>query len=559
MSEKTKALILHGRGISAGIAIGTAYVVSTDVPIIRDRRSDDRELQLQRYNEARYAAARELDVLISSATARSESDSAQILEIHKLLLEDEEICEYIERAIADTGYTAEYAAQLALTDFSERLANMSDPYMRARGADVADVLKRLIKCLLSPYEKEMQGASRGFPHDCIVFADDLSPSRTASLDRTRVRAIVTVQGSAVSHTAIIARSMGIPAVIGVDRGLMELICNGQSVTVEVNGAEGIVTVCPNEAQLEAARVRLEKQSECERLLKSLKGQDNVTRDGRRIDVFCNIGSAAEVSAALEADAGGIGLFRSELLFLESKQAPGEDEQFCVYRDVLTSMGDRPVIIRTLDIGADKQVDYLGLEHEENPALGLRASRLCLARPELLFTQLSALLRASVYGRLGIMFPMISSVEELCRVLDICHKVRESLEAKGVPVNKETSLGIMVETPAAAIISDKLSQMVDFFSIGTNDLTQYTLAIDRQNMALEPFLDTHHEAVLRLIELTVQNAHKQGIWVGICGELAADTSLTERFIRMGVDELSVAPSQVLRVRRAVRESVAMAEG
>ena len=417
--------------------------------------------------------------------------------------------------------------------------------MQARAADVQDISNRIIACL-SDSKKTHTSMIK---EKIIVCADDLAPSETVSLDKDQVLAFVTAYGSNNSHTAILARNMGIPAIIGVGEEFLSVIKDGD--TAIADGFTGELMVEPDKAALSAACEKQEEEAEKKELLQKLKGKTNVTKDGTHIHVYANIGSVDHIGAVLLNDADGIGLFRSEFLYLDHSDYPSEEELYRVYRRVLESMAAKKVIIRTLDIGADKRVDYFNLEKEENPALGLRAIRLCLTRPEMFKTQLKALYRASVYGRLGIMFPMITSVDELERILALCEQVKRELAIKGIKYARDIEMGIMIETPAAAIISDRLAPMVDFFSVGTNDLTQYTLACDRQNPYVEPFCDTHHEAILRLIETTVKNAHANGAWVGICGELAADTTLTETFLRMGVDELSVSPTFVLRVRDAVR--------
>ena len=416
--------------------------------------------------------------------------------------------------------------------------------MQARAADVKDISNRIISCL-----SENQDESAASDEKVIICADDLAPSETVLLDKDKVLAFVTAFGSSNSHTAILARNMNIPAIIGVGEELLKSVRDGDFAAVD--GYSGEIFVDPDEE----TRTRLERKraedEEKKRLLQELKGKENITLDGTKVNIYANIGSVDNIGSVLANDAGGIGLFRSEFLYLESSDYPTEEQQFAAYRKVLESMAGKKVIIRTLDIGADKQVDYFNLAKEENPALGCRAIRICLTRPEIFRTQLRALYRASAYGTLGIMFPMITSVPELEKIRSICEEVRNELKSEGVEISDQVELGIMIETPAAAVISDRLAPMVDFFSVGTNDLTQYTLACDRQNAAIEQFVDTHHEAVLRLIEMSAKNAHEHGAWIGICGELAADTSLTECFLRMGIDELSVSPAFVLKVRDAVR--------
>lgn len=539
MTEK----VLKGRGACHGIAIGTACVIKDVGAVPLARLADDADAERSRLARATDEASSELDGLYRKTLADAGDEAAEIFSIHGMLLEDEDVVLAIEERIVK-GYTAEYAVFVALEDVAQSFFAMDDPYLNARGADVLDIRGRLLRRLGFGAQDAVE-----LPHDAIVIARDLSPSQTASLDTKRVKGIVTAAGSVSSHTAILARSMGIPAVIGVGDELLRCVRDGD--TVVVDGRVGEVLPSPSQDELSAARVRLAEYLESEEQLTLLKGLETVTPDGQRIELCANVGSVRDLDAVIASDAEGIGLFRSEQLYLERATAPTEEDQLRVYRELLLKMGQKRVIIRTLDVGADKQVGYLGCETEENPALGLRAIRLCLERPALFRTQLSALYRASVYGRLGIMFPMITSVGEVERILALCDEVKSDLAARGVPFSPDVEMGIMIETPAAAVISDRLAPLVDFFSIGTNDLTQYTLAIDRQNPSLDGFLDTHHEAILRLIELTVKNAHPHGTRVGICGELAADTGLTEFFLRIGVDELSVAPSEVLRVRRRVR--------
>ena len=422
---------------------------------------------------------------------------------------------------------------------------IDDSYMQARSADVRDISNRLILCL-----KETGQSSLIADEKVIICADDLAPSETVALEKDKVLAFVTAHGSYNSHTAILARNMNIPAIIGVGGEFLNAIEDGELAIA--NGFTGEFIVHPDEKILEEAKAKQREEEEKRELLEKLRGKDNVTLDGTKINIYANIGSVEDVGAVLVNDAGGIGLFRSEFLYLGREDYPSEEEQFKAYKRVLESMASKKVIIRTLDIGADKQADYFNLDKEENPALGLRAIRLCLTRPEMFKTQLRALYRASIYGKLGIMFPMITSTEELEQIFSLCEEVKAELTADGLKYSDTIELGIMIETPAAAVISDQLAPMVDFFSVGTNDLTQYTLACDRQNPKVDPFCDIHHEAILRLIEMATQNAHKNGAWIGICGELAADTRLTERFLRMGIDELSVSPSFVLKVRDVVRK-------
>ena len=462
-----------------------------------------------------------------------------------MMIEDEDYNESIASIIETQSVNAEYAVAVTADNFSEMFASMDDAYMQARSADVKDISNRIISCL-----SDGGGSDAVSDEKVIICADDLAPSETVQLDKDKVLAFVTAFGSSNSHTAILARNMNIPAVIGVGTELLNTVKSG--VFAAVDGYTGEIFIDPDEETVARLEKKRKEDEEKKHLLQELKGKENVTLDGRKINIYANIGSVDNIGAVLANDAGGIGLFRSEFLYLESSDYPTEEQQFAAYKRVLESMAGKKVIIRTLDIGADKQVDYFGLEKEENPALGYRAIRICLTRHEIFRTQLRALYRASAYGNLGIMFPMITSVSEVEKILAMCGEVREQLRSEGVEVSDNVELGIMIETPAAAIISDRLAPMVDFFSVGTNDLTQYTLACDRQNANIEQFIDTHHEAILRLIEMSAENAHKHGAWIGICGELAADTSLTETFLRMGIDELSVSPTFVLKVRDAVRK-------
>ena len=462
-----------------------------------------------------------------------------------MMLEDEDYKNEITNIIKSERFNAEYAVSMTSVKFASIFEAMDDAYMQARGADIRDISNRLISLLLGKASTDIS-LNKGN----IICADDLTPSEAMSLDRGKVSAFITSAGSASSHTAILAKSMGIPAVIGLGDDLMTLTDGAEAI---VDGFSGRVYISPDADT--SARMREKRNADLQRkaLLEEYKGLENITLDGTKIDLFANIQCLQELSSVTSNDAGGIGLFRSEFLYLDRKDFPTEDEQFEVYKKVLSHMNGKKVIIRTLDIGADKQADYFKLEKEENPALGLRAIRICLSRPDIFRPQLRALLRASVYGNLGIMFPMISSVSELKKTLNLVDDVKQELTAKGISFSPDTELGIMIETPAAAVTSDLLAPLVDFFSIGTNDLTQYTLALDRQNRRLDRFFDPHHEAVLRLIELTVNNAHAHGKWVGLCGELGADTELTERFLRMGIDELSVSPSFILPLRDKIRKT------
>ncbi len=533
-----------GKSVYAAVAIGRIRVFRRQDMQVRRTRTDDPEAELRRLARAKEETLRQLQEIYEKAHREVGESGAQIFEIHMMMVEDEDYNDAITGMIRGQHVSAEYAVAVTGDHFARMFAAMEDGYMQARAADVRDISNRLVACLRGGGTAEAPSEER-----VILCADDLAPSETVGLDKDKVLAFVTAQGSRNSHTAILARNLNIPAVIGVGEAFLTQVQDGDMAIVD--GFAGRLLVSPDAQTLAAAQRKQEEDAAQKALLRELRGKDDVTRDGRRIHIYANIGSADGIGAVLQSDAAGIGLFRSECLYLGREDYPTEEEQFQVYRRVLESMGGKKVIIRTLDIGADKQADYFHLEKEENPALGLRAVRLCLTRPELFRTQLRALYRASVCGRLGIMFPMIASVPELSEVLAICEEVKASLAAEGLEFDRSLETGIMIETPAAAIISDRLAPMVDFFSVGTNDLTQYTLACDRQNPALERFCDPHHEAVLRLIARAAENAHAHGAWIGICGELAADTRLTEAFLRMGIDELSVAPAFVLRVRDAVR--------
>lgn len=534
-----------GKGVYSAVAIGKISVFKKrDVSVTRTHITDA-AAELERVEQAKQKAAGQLQAIYDKALREVGETNAQIFEIHMMMLDDEDYNDSIRSIIETQSVNAEYAVAVTADNFSEMFASMEDPYMQARSADVRDISNRLIANLTGTAS---EGASGG--DKMIVCAEDLAPSETVALDKDKVLAFVTAKGSSNSHTAILARNMNIPAVIGAGDEFLSSITDGQ--TAAVDGYTGEIFLDPDEETIAKYSRKREADEEKKRLLQELKGKENVTLDGRKINIFANISGTDNIGAVLLNDAGGIGLFRSEFLYLENTDFPTEDQQFQAYKRVLESMAGKKVVIRTLDIGADKQVDYFGLKKEENPALGLRAIRICLTRPEIFRTQLRALYRASVFGNLAIMFPMITSVREVERIKSICDEVKQELCSEGIEYSDKVELGIMIETPAAAIISDQLAPLVDFFSVGTNDLTQYTLACDRQNPDIEEFIDTHHEAVLRLIEMSAENAHKNGAWIGICGELAADTTLTEQFLRMGIDELSVSAPFVLKVRDAVRK-------
>ena len=533
-----------GKGVYGAIAMGKISVFQKQDTLIQRTSVKDTEAEKARVEAAKAAAAEQLQAIYEKALKEVGETNAQIFEIHMMMLEDDDYNESIQNIIDTQKVNAEYAVSITADNFAEMFSAMDDAYMQARAADVQDISDRIIANLTGNVAVQEDSGEKH-----IICADDLAPSETVSLDKDKVLAFVTAHGSSNSHTAILARNMNIPAVIGVGSDFLKEVQDGTEAIVD--GFTGEIFVEPDE---ETRRRLLEKQKadeEKKRLLLELKGKENVTRDGTKVNIYANIGSADNIGAVLLNDAGGIGLFRSEFLYLENNDYPNEEQQFLAYKRVLESMAGKKVIIRTLDIGADKQVDYFHLKKEDNPAMGYRAIRICLTRPEIFKTQLRALYRASIYGNLGVMFPMITSVSELEKILAICEEVKAELREQGVTYSDTMELGIMIETPAAAIISDRLAPMVDFFSVGTNDLTQYTLACDRQNPDIEPFIDTHHEAILRLIEMSAKNAHANGAWIGICGELAADTTLTETFLRMGIDELSVSPAFVLKVRDAVR--------
>ena len=533
-----------GKGVYGAVAMGKISVFQKQDTLIQRTSVKDTEAEKARVEAAKAAAAEQLQAIYEKALKEVGETNAQIFEIHMMMLEDDDYNESIQNIIDTQKVNAEYAVSITADNFAEMFSAMDDAYMQARAADVRDISDRIIANLTGNVAVQEDSGEKH-----IICADDLAPSETVSLDKDKVLAFVTAHGSSNSHTAILARNMNIPAVIGVGSDFLKEVQDGTEAIVD--GFTGGIFVEPDE---ETRRRLLEKQQadeEKKRLLLELKGKENVTRDGTKVNIYANIGSVDNIGAVLLNDAGGIGLFRSEFLYLENNDYPNEEQQFLAYKRVLESMAGKKVIIRTLDIGADKQVDYFHLKKEDNPAMGYRAIRICLTRPEIFKTQLRALYRASIYGNLGVMFPMITSVSELEKILAICEEVKAELREQGVTYSDTMELGIMIETPAAAIISDRLAPMVDFFSVGTNDLTQYTLACDRQNPDIEPFIDTHHEAILRLIEMSAKNAHANGAWIGICGELAADTTLTETFLRMGIDELSVSPAFVLKVRDAVR--------
>ncbi len=534
---------LKGKSVYKGVAFGKISVLKKDDYVVKRVKIEDTQAELQRVEEAVEASKQQLQKLYEKALKEVGEASAAIFEVHQMMLEDEDYKESIENIISTQQVNAEYAVASTGDNFSQMFASMDDDYMRARAADIKDISNRLVKNLSGQSADVMD-----LDEPVIVVADDLSPSETVQMDKEKILAFVTVHGSANSHTAILARMMNIPALIGVDMDLEALYTGTEAA---VDGFHGEFFVDPSEEVKERIQRKIEEEKEKQELLQQLRGKENVTKGGRHINLYANIGSVADMGYVLENDAGGIGLFRSEFLYIGRNELPDEEEQFQAYKQAVQNMAGKKVIIRTLDIGADKQADYLNIEKEENPALGYRAIRICLAQPEIFKTQLRALFRASAYGNLSIMYPMITSTEEVAQIQEIVQEVKEELKTDGIPYN-DVEEGIMIETPAAVMISDELAKMVDFFSIGTNDLTQYTLAIDRQNEKLDRFYNPHHKAILKMIQMVVDSAHQEGKWAGICGELGADPELTETFVRMGVDELSVAPSMILKLRKIIRE-------
>ena len=533
-----------GKGVYSAVAVGKISVFKRQDVQVKRIKVENADNELKRLEDAKAAAITQLGEIYEKALKEVGEANAAIFDIHMMMVEDEDYNDAIVEMITSQNVNAEYAVAITGDNFAEMFAAMDDAYMQARSADVRDISNRIINCLMCSMTNEEKSNE-----PVIICADDLAPSETVSLDKDKVLAFVTAHGSSNSHTAILARNMNIPAIIGVGEEFLSAVKDGDIAVA--NGFTGEFILDPDAETIEAAEIKRAEEQEKKELLQKLKGKENVTLDGRKINIYANIGSADNIGAVLLNDAGGIGLFRSEFLYLENSDYPTEEEQFKIYRRVLESMAGKKVIIRTLDIGADKQCDYFNMPKEENPALGIRAIRLCLNRPEIFRTQLRALFRASAFGNLGIMFPMIANVWELEEILAMCESVKAELKKYGIEYSEETELGIMIETPAAALISHKLAPMVDFFSIGTNDLTQYTLACDRQNPDIDRFCDTHHEAIIKLIEMAAESAHRYGKWIGICGELAADTTLTETFLRIGIDELSVSPSFVLKVRDTVR--------
>ena len=531
-----------GKKIFSGIAIGKIRFYSKAENKVSRTKVADVEAEITRYEEAKQTASEQLEKLYEKALVEVGEANAEIFNVHIMMLEDDDFNESVHNIITSQKVNAEYAVASTGDNFAEMFANMDDEYFKARSADIKDITERVLTILCG----NGQGGDIG-EEPVVIVAEDLAPSETVQMDKKKLLAFVTRLGSSNSHTAILARTMGIPALAGV-----EIDPSWDGKIGIVDGYEGTFLVNPPMPVLEAYFKKKAADDEQKQLLQTLKGKENITKSGQKINLYANIGNPGDLMSVLENDAGGIGLFRSEFLYLESSTYPSEEEQFQAYRKVVETMGGKKVIIRTLDIGADKQVDYFNLDKEDNPALGYRAIRICLTRPEIFRTQLRALFRASAYGNLAIMYPMIISVDEVRKIKKISDEVKKELISEGVEIG-QVEEGIMIETPAAAVISDELAKLVDFFSIGTNDLTQYTLAIDRQNAKLDEFYDAHHPAVLRLIETVVKNAHNAGIWAGICGELGADTTLTETFLKMGLDELSVSPGCILPVRKVIRET------
>ena len=533
----------QGKSVGNGVAIGKIFVYKKGEQQVKRYRVEDVDAEVARFRKAQETSIAQLQDLYEKSVKSIGEASAAIFEIHQMMLQDNGFVEAIENIVTTQSVNAEYAVAATADNFYKMFSDMEDDYMRERAADVKDISERLLAVL--------NGKSAGMDalkEPVIIAADDLAPSETVQLDKDKVLAFVTVHGSLNSHTAILARTMNIPALIGTPVALDEV--DGKLAVID--GAKGILYVEPEEALLKTMQHRRKEEEETKALLLTLRGKDNITLDGKKVQLYANIGNSKDLAMVMQNDAGGIGLFRSEFLYLEKDDYPTEEEQFAVYKTVAETMAGKKVIIRTLDIGADKQADYFQLAHEENPAMGLRAIRICLTRPEVFKTQLRAIFRASAYGTIAIMYPMIISVEEVRKIKEIVSEVKKELDRQGIAYG-EVEQGIMIETPAAVMMSDELAKEVDFFSIGTNDLTQYTLAIDRQNPELDDFYDSHHPAILRMIQTVVDNAHRAGIWAGICGELGADTSLTQTFLKMGVDELSVSPGRILPIRKIILET------
>lgn len=537
-------ITLAGKSVFGGVAIGKLQFYKRSEITIKRSRVEDTAAQVKRFEDAKAKTLAVLQELYEKAVEDVGEANAMIFEVHQMMLSDPDYVESIVNIIETQEVNAEYAIGTTADNFSAMFAAMDDAYMQGRAADVKDVSERLLRVLL---EQETEGMQMTEP--VIIAADDLVPSETVQLDKDKVLSFVTMYGSSNSHTAILARTMNIPAVIGIGEELKEEYDGKLAI---VDGLEGKVYIDPDVGTMEEMREKQKREAEKKELLNQLKGRENVTKSGQKVNVYANIGNLSDLGTVIKNDAGGIGLFRSEFLYLENETFPTEEQQFAVYKQVAETMAGKRVIIRTLDIGADKQVDYFGLDKEENPALGYRAIRICLTRPDIFKTQLRALYRASAFGQIAIMFPMIISVKEVKKIKAMIEEVKAELREEGTSFREDVELGIMIETPAAVMVSRDLAKEVDFFSVGTNDLTQYTLAIDRQNQKLEEFYDPHHPAILSMIRMAAESAHAEGAWIGICGELGADLELTEEFLKMGIDELSVAPGMVLPLRQRIRE-------
>ena len=537
--------VYNGKSVFGGIAIGKISVYQKGEQQVKRVKITDADAEMERYADAKNAAVEQLQKLYDKALKEVGEANAAIFEIHQMMLDDDDYNESVENIIRTQMVNAEYAVAATADNFAQMFASMDDDYMKERAADVKDISERLLAIL---HGTDSNKVDTNEP--VIIVADDLAPSETVQLDKDMVLSFVTVHGSLNSHTAILARTMAIPALIGTEALPLNASVDGKLGIVD--GFNGKIYVDPDENILTEMKAKQQEDLEKKQLLQTLKGKENITLDGQKVMLYANIGNIKDLATVIQNDAGGIGLFRSEFIYLEREDYPTEEEQFQIYKTVAETMAGKRVIIRTLDIGADKQCDYFNMEHEENPALGCRAIRICLTRPEIFKTQLRALFRASAYGKLAIMYPMITSVKEVHRIKKIVEEVKAELTEQGIEFAIPEQ-GIMIETPAAAMVSDELAKEVDFFSVGTNDLTQYTLAIDRQNTKLDEFYDAHHPAVLRMIAMVAENAHKAGIWAGICGELGADTTLTQEFLAMGIDELSVSPGSILPIRKIVLET------
>ena len=538
-------ITLQGKGVFGGIAIGEIAFFKRDSGVVQRKKVEDPQAEIQRFENAKAKAIEELGELYDKAVPEVDESNAMLFQTHQFMLEDLDYVEAIENMIQTQSVNAEYAVSVTGDNFSQMFASMDDDYMRERAADVKDISARVVKILTGAGES---GLVTDKP--VILASDDLAPSETVQLNKDMVLSFVTQGGSTNSHTAILAKTMNIPAIIGIGDALDEKYEGKEAI---VDGANGCLIIEPDEETMKEYQAKKQEYLAQQELLQQFRGKETVSLDGQKVKLYANIGNASDIGAVIKNDAAGIGLFRSEFLYLENDNFPTEEEQFKVYKYVAETMGQKQVIIRTLDIGADKQIDYFNLPHEENPAMGYRAIRICLKQQDIFRTQLRALLRASAFGNIAIMFPMIVALEEVLQIKEIVKSVMAELDASGIPYNKEIQLGIMIETPAAAMISDDLAKEVDFFSVGTNDLTQYTTAVDRQNANLEGFYYPHHKGLLRLIKMAADNAHKNGIWIGICGELGADMEMTEAFLAMGIDELSVSPACVLPLRKKIRET------